>query len=387
MRGVKIILFFLLTGVVELQAQTNFVKGYYITNAQDTVHGYIEDRGEDRNYRICVFKQDFNSATVGFLPKDISGFALENKEFYEAHTFKNREGEELYGFFKVLLVSDLSLLQYRSRFFARRGHGEPVEVSKQEELVEGAVKRNYVGLGTLRAFIKDCPQVAEDVLKKKPNNGKSYKATFEAYYACSGSAWSATQPVRIKPHFEFGLLGSAGVTNLKWGGKLSDVNMGSQTTYGGGAFASVFLPKVDERFRVVIEALYTRYKNYTYFPVATDNTNNDLYVDYSALKLPLLGRFGGRIYFFELGVQNQFIFSQDFRWRIETVTPKEVFTREGTVSPMNKWGGGYLVGAGVKCRLAEHLLRSSVRFSDIRTTDGEQKFQSIELLLSVQINR
>lgn len=51
-----------------LLAQTNFQPGYIINNTNDTIHGYIDNRGEIRNMRVCEFRTTENSETIGYYP-------------------------------------------------------------------------------------------------------------------------------------------------------------------------------------------------------------------------------------------------------------------------------------------------------------------------------
>jgi hypothetical protein len=391
MRVVKILFFFLLIGLGQLKAQTNFVKGYYITPAQDTVRGYLEYRSENRNFDNCVFKQDLNSAPVTFLPKDINGFAFEDKDFYEKHTFKNRKGEESDGFFKVILRGDISLLRYRSKHFVKTQKDEIIEISRNEQIVDSKLVKDYVGMGALHTVMKDCAQAAGEIFKTKPDSEGEFRAIFEQYYQCKGKSPFRTEDVMIRRHADFGVLGSVAMMQLQLDGPFKDVNVSSVTTFSAGAYASFFIPRVDEKFRLVVEATYTKYKNYQYFSTdnVTNTTNNDLYINYSALRVPLLARYSTKVLFFDLGIQNQLIVQSDPRWRVETVWSDAIFTTDNVANVVPTFTLGYLVGIGAKCNVAHRAVRSSVRFSKLNsfTADNLASNQTIELMLAIQINR
>jgi hypothetical protein len=393
MKVVKILFFFFLIGSFELKAQTNFVKGYYITAAQDTVRGFLEYRTERRNFRLCVFKPDFNGKPVKLSTADIKGYSFGGKEFYEKHSFKSKKGskdesgEELYGFFKILVRGSLSLMRYHSRYFVEDQDGKIYEISKKEEMFDLEMRKDYTGYGMLKALMKDCEQATADIVKVEPDTDQGFIAIFEKYYDCTKGHMQITEAPPIKLQVDFGLEGSAASTKVALGGPLENARLDGYTSFAVGAFSSFFLPKVNEKFRFLVEASYLNYKNYAYFHYGY--TNNDVYVRYSALRIPVLMRYNWKAFFFDAGFQSQYVLSQGFKWRIETSSPPVITTTDGVVDPMQKWSMGYLVGAGVKYKLADHILRSSVRFSNTKTSQAENKtsFQTLELMLSIQIYR
>ena len=391
MKVVKILFFFFLIGSVELKAQTNFVKGYYITAAQDTVRGFLEYRSEMRNFRLCVFKPDFNSKPVTLSTADIKGYAFDDKEFYEKHSFKSKKadkakkGEALYGFFKILTRGSLSLMRYHSRYFVEDQDGKIYEISKKEEVIDFELRKDYTGMGMLKALMKDCERATADVVKKYPVTDREYIAIFKKYYDCTNAHAQITKAPRIKLHADFGLEGSAASTKVVLGGSLENAGLDGYTSFTVGGFSSFFLPRVNEEFRFLLEASYLSYKNYAYFNDV--DTNNDLYVHYSALRIPVLVRYSRKAFFIDAGFQNQCVLTQDLKWRVETLSPTVVTTTNGVIEPMQKWSTGYLVGAGVKYKLADHILRSSLRFSHIKTDKTDTTFETLELMFSIQINR
>lgn len=385
MRVVKIVFFFLLFGVAGLKAQTNFVKGYYITTAQDTVRGYVEYRSDERNFKHCVFKDDLTSKSQEFGPGDIKGFVFEDKDFYERHAFKNKKGEELYGFFKVILRSKLSLLRFKSRFFVEDQTLAIHEISKREEVVDGNIRKDYTGLGMLKAIMKECLHATDDIMKKGQVGEARYKDAFKKYYTCAGITFIESQTVVIKPKAEIGFQGGAALTNIRLN-QLTDVTVDGDVAYSVGAYTSIFLPKIDESLRLMIEASYLNYNNYTYYQSV--NTNNDLYIRYSAIRLPVLMRYSLGAVFFEAGFQSQYVVSENFKWRIESVSSGTVNTNYGEVGAIEKFSIGLLAGIGVQYKVANHAVRTFVRYSNLHTPNQYEytRFKSLELLLSIQLN-
>ena len=371
---------------MELSAQTNFLKGYIILPSQDTIRGYVDYRAEKRNNKLCYFKGELNNNAKRFNPEDIIGFAVEDKDFYERHSFKSRKGEELYGFFKVLLRGKISLLRYQSRYFAKDPNGKIFEVTKGREISEGKVRDDYYGLGILKALMKDCddvPGVLEMEYKLTPN----FLYIFKKYNECVGVTTYVTQKITINPHVDLGIQVSPTIANLSLNSPFEAANFQNKLSSGVGGFASVFIPKGDENLRVVLETTYSMYKYYSYF--SSSNTNNDLFVDFSCLKFPVLLRYKIGKLFIDLGVQNQFILNQELRWRVETIQQNVILTGDGQVAPFKKWSNGFLAGVGFKYKVSNFRILTSVRYSNNQTLNLPYKpvFQTIELNFQIQLTR
>ncbi|MBL0739858.1 outer membrane beta-barrel protein [Chryseolinea lacunae] len=387
MKVAKVVIFFLLFGVIGLKAQTNFVKGYYITVAHDTVRGYLEHRSNDRSFDVCVFKPTLDSKMQSFAPDAIVGFVFEDKDFYVRQVYKNKKGEEFAGFFRVIYKSDLSLLQYQSRLFAETEEGKIHEITRADVREDYTIKKDYTGLGMLKALMKGCDHVTDDLMKKNVVSVSVYKEAFRKYYACTGSTYTESQPVKVKGSFEFGVLGGPAFTSITLNNLPEGASVDRNVAYSVGAYLSVFHPRAFEHWRVLLELSYLKYKNYTYYQKG--DTNNDLYISYSALRTPLLMRYSMGAFFLDAGFQGQYILAQDFRWRLENVLADRVNTEEGHLEPVEKIGLGFLAGLGAKFTVADHALRTYVRYSNVSTPSvhDNTNFKSIELTLSVQINR
>ncbi len=382
-------LFFLLllTGIPGANAQTNYLKGYYITNSQDTIRGYIEYLSEKKNFRVCTFKKDLDGKVEKFYPEDIKGFVIGNAEAYETHLYRHRKGEQLYGFFKVMLRGKLSLLRYQSRFFAMDSVGKVHELSKRKELDGIKIRVDYSGMGMLRVLMKDCPEVSGRYLEHQYKTSTNFVEIFQKYYDCIRSPVYPNEKIVIKPHVDLGVQGVATLTRLALDVGMERVQLEDEITLSVGGFASFFIPKVNESLRVVLEATYGKYSYYAFFN--SGSTNNDLFVNYSGLKVPFILRYNFKRLFFDIGFQNQFILKPEYQWRVETVQQDNVYTEYGEITPLARWSGGYLGGLGMQYKVAGHTLRSSLRYTRnfSATPSSKPVFQALEINLSFQFTR
>ncbi|WP_316841538.1 hypothetical protein [Pedobacter gandavensis] len=64
-------------------AQTNFQKGYVVTNAKDTLRGYIDYREGAKNPVSFVFKTDLNSTATTYTLKDCAACHIDDRASYQ----------------------------------------------------------------------------------------------------------------------------------------------------------------------------------------------------------------------------------------------------------------------------------------------------------------
>ena len=202
----KTALVLLFASVVETGslAQGTFLTGYYITQEDDTIRGYIDRRPEMTNYYFFIFKAALPNESVKFFPQDAKGFVILDTEFYEKHNAPDEFGRNVDGFYKLVLKSRLSLLKYESKFFAKTSDNAiflvstrrvPTDPPKDDPRVRDAnaqiygkfYKTDYSGLGLLKAHMQDCPEVARSLegayLAGKPD----FLSIFDSYNRCTGS--------------------------------------------------------------------------------------------------------------------------------------------------------------------------------------------------------
>jgi hypothetical protein len=394
MKAPKILLFLLTFCLTyALKAQTNFQKGYYISNDQDTVRGYIEYRSERRNYQKCVFKTDLDARPVQLSAHDIRGYTIQDKISYETHAFTSRKKNagKLFGFFRLLMRGKLSLYQFDDRFFASDSSHTMIEISKQNiRTNDNKIKSVYEGLGNLIVLMQDCPEMTPDYLTMKYQRSARFVEIFKQYNACVGDRPLEATPIHIKPHVNFGLQAGPGATRLILSGSLKDVPFGYDVNYTIGGFVSIFVPRVNENVRFVIEANYGRYNHYSYFSENSDTyRNNDLFINYSFVKIPLLIRYSYGKFFVDAGVQWQMLLNQNIKWRIETIYQNVVSTTEAAVTPLPKQSFGCVLDAGIRYKLGGYSFRSVFRFSQTKMKEHPDTpiAQTMEILLAFQPGR
>ena len=371
-------------------AQTDFLKGYYTNHEGDTVHGLINYGSEKKNSMYCIFKPDPDSKPARLSPEDINSFAILDRDYYEKQSFESRNGETLHGFFRVLIEGDLSLLRYQSRYFAKDSRGELYEISNSHEVVDGKVRKDYKGLGMLMTLMGNCTEITKATLEWEYRTTPDFPKLFVKYNRCIGSKVTEHEKIKRRPDFTLGLQFSPAVTQGKWNQVMKDAVFEKDFSVVGGLFLSVYVPGVKENLLLMTEVVYGQYDQYAYFPSTNevDNvTHNDLFVEYSFLKIPIFVRYGQKL-FFDIGLQNYVVLDQNLKWRVESLQANDVFTKDSPVEPVMN-SSGFLVGLGYKYELLGRTATSSLRFS--RTVKKNHFYtptlETLEFIQSFQLTK
>src|SRR5688572_27571957 len=217
MKASKVSIFIVICSLsFHLQAQTSFVKGYYVTTRGDSVRGYLSYLSDSKNIKGCVYKKDLSSEAIRLFPKDIVGYAFEDKVFYERMEFKGRPSDEaLQGFVRVVVRGRLTLLAYENRYFVREESGAVSEITKARATNSNKTVSDYYGLGILKTLMSsDCPSM-RDLLDVEYRGTPNFERIFRQYYKCAGISVAPSAKVKIKPRVDVGIQASFGLSHYK----------------------------------------------------------------------------------------------------------------------------------------------------------------------------
>lgn len=382
-----IVLILLTFSSVSSFGQTNFIRGYYVTLENDTVHGLIEKRSEVRNNRICVFRADAKAKPVAFLPSEIRAFVLDNTEIYESHPLNSKSATRASGFFNMVLKGKLSLLTYQSRYFVKTPGNAVIEIGKRRireiNQVSGINqdRLDYSGMGTLKALMGDCEQSYNFNLEKEYEEQQpDYRKIFISYHNCINAHFFLPKPVRLNRQADVGITAGAGIYNLEIG-SAPDASFKTSNSAFIGVFTSVFLPQLPDRMRIVMSGEYGQAKNYAFY--TRNGINNDLFLDYSFIRVPLLLRYGGNRFFIDAGVQGKFLLNPKMQWRREVPLDNTIVTSNVEVGPPASFSGGWVVGAGYRITIGNKDIFASARYSVLSSKGNHTpRFTYMEFTLS-----
>ncbi len=377
--------------VIAVNAQ-NFMKGYYVNTKHDTVRGFVDYRSDSRNFRACIFKSSIETFPETFYPDDILGFGLDESVAYEDHTYKQKGSKDLVGFFKVLVRGELTLLSYDRRYFALTDKGEMLEVTKSRADASG-VKDNFIGLGNLKVLMSDCPTTTQAWLSQQYSD-QNLKTIFVTYNQCVNSPVKIFDEARTTLKVNTGVQVVPSVIFMSSGYPMDATDMTYNKTVVGGAFLSFNNPRTWGRTNVILEANYYQYNGYGFFRKedAVADMNNDVFAKYKALQLPLYVRFGKK-YFFDIGMLNHVILSQDIKWRVEYIPPATpntvITTTDFSADKLRFWSIGVVAGVGTRFNIRSYPVRAFARYSRSGNSffSSEPGYQAISVGLSFQLTK
>ena len=171
MKHPKLILMclFALTAI-STYCQTDFRPAYYITHDNDTIHGLIDYRGDQRNTKVCIYRSDEDSDPVNFGPDEIAAFRFQQGKYYISKWLEiNNEKSQVFAEYLVNGITDL--FYYRDHngdhYFLEKEDGEVIELKEDLRTVEVDGKvytrdtKRHIGL--LKSAFSDCSEIQPDL--------------------------------------------------------------------------------------------------------------------------------------------------------------------------------------------------------------------------------
>ena len=214
----KLFLSILLFTALSAFGQSDFRPGYVITNESDTLHGFIDYRGDLRLSAACVFKENFNSDPVRYAPGEIFSYRFQQGKYYISKELVREDGSE-YRFLEFLVNGIADLYYYRSEkgdhYLIEKEDGSMQELTNElkEVYIEGVrysrESKQYIGM--LKATFSDCLEVQSDIESAKLSHKSLIDITSTYHdYVCEGEQciiYEKEIPVlraRISPVFGMG---------------------------------------------------------------------------------------------------------------------------------------------------------------------------------------
>lgn len=172
-----------------VQGQTNFVPGYVITNGNDTLHGLVDYRSDQRNSRKCEFKENKNAPPQEFLPFSIKGYRFNDSKFYVSKNVLV-EGKEM-PLFLEYMVDGISDLYFYSdgqffHYYIEKKEGQLYELTNEKQNYElnGShyITNSNKYIGVLKLAFADCPELMPKINAASLDD-KSLVALTKEYHA------------------------------------------------------------------------------------------------------------------------------------------------------------------------------------------------------------
>jgi hypothetical protein len=294
MKKLILILYVTLLLISTISAQSDFRKGFIITNNNDTVSGLIDFRGDISNSERCIFKAGENEAQVEYNPQEIKGYRFLESKFYISKTISIK-GKESQVFLEYLLNGIVDLFSYKNMdglyFFMQKEGGPLVEINEPEVVtyVNGnasTIRTDKKYIGRLKYTFSDAPEMAGEIEKVTPDR-KSLIKISKKYHeqVCKDDQCIVYEKklhiakINIGPVIGVRML-SIIPEELTFRGIYSSddtyhCNFDASNTFSYGLFFNISLPTENGRLKLQYDGLINSNKFESYYTVKALSSTED----------------------------------------------------------------------------------------------------------------
>jgi len=251
-----LLLSFLLSISINIQAQHDFRNGYIITNGNDTLYGLIDFKDYKSNSHSCSFKQSPNDSSTIFTPKDIQAYRIIDERYYVTKIVDTRDAQQNL-FLEYLIKGEASIYYYRDHLgdhylIDKLGYPLKEIVYKKEEIVVDHVtrlKESTKHIGILKAYLSDCPEIFNRIETLKRPDHDNMIALAKDYHQKICNNDSCIIYAQKKPPIRIAAEPTIGIFRYKYG---------EQFYLGTGAMLHIWLPRSSERLYLKTGYLYSK---------------------------------------------------------------------------------------------------------------------------------
>lgn len=161
--------------VQDANGQSDFQKGYIITQEYDTIIGEIDNRNYYSNSQFCDFRKIKTDSIIRYYPDNLTGYRFTDGKYYVSKEVKDKR-----VFMEYLINGKLDVYYYQDEFGTDHFYASKDTSSIRELTYNKGIKvidgeqmyyelKPYVWL--LTYFTSDCPKIKEEILKlNEPNH-------------------------------------------------------------------------------------------------------------------------------------------------------------------------------------------------------------------------
>jgi len=280
-------------------SQTDFREGYIITNAHDSIPGWVAYREGVKAFAICDFQKVKDQNTVTYRADEIAGYGIINDKSFVSKTIPITDHSETV-FLEVLVKGPVTLYNFKGAFWLEKDEKLYPLVNKVTETFvndKRYLKSSNEHIATLNILLADCAElrtkIQRAVLLEKP-----LTRLVESYNKCKGQTVVVYK--EKKPWFKLnaGIAAGVNVSHLSFDDKdkihphLNGTFSSSTSPIGGLSFG-VMSPRISERLSLNVDAFYTKskYSHSVSFDKLTYIYNNTVNIEIQQLKIPVSIRY------------------------------------------------------------------------------------------------
>ncbi len=283
-------------------SQSDFRKGFIITNSRDTIEGLINYHENFKSYEVCDFKKSKDQSAVSYKPFEILGYGFTEGRFYEAKSVTVNNLPVKPAFLEVLVKGIVSLYKFQSRFLLEKDSTDLRVLSNElEEVFVGGrkmIRRSNQHISTLNTFMYDC--FGQNKLNNNATlNEKSLTRIVEHYHKCKGLSFITykTEKPWLKP--TIGLAVGGSTSQIEFTADRASYNYLTRSSFVASKSTSIGIsfdvssPRLSERFSFHSNFLFSSPRYYL-FDLAQNNFSierNYVAIEMEELKIPISLRY------------------------------------------------------------------------------------------------
>ena len=279
------------TGVL---AQNDFRQGYIITNQQDTIHGWIDYRGDIRNVKICSFKKTETEQPADYTPMDISAYRFNYSKFYVSKNIGSVDAPKQV-FLEYLVNGMANLYYYRDDgtndhyYIEKDGQIHELKIDEREVDIDGTIKiqtvKSYIGV--LKAVLNVWDMNSEiDKTKLEHSSLINIAKDYHQYACTDGSKCIIYEKEKPSRTLRVSPIVGVDLSILKMKNRdFEKYNLNPSTNLMIGVNLNFLMTRANEKFFLQMQAMYTKY----YFFCAYESTRKvtDVHISSNVLQTGL----------------------------------------------------------------------------------------------------
>lgn len=387
MKKLILLTFITFTLFQNIYSQTDFRKGYIISNENDTISGLIDYREGIKKYKICDFKSSEDQNVINYTPSQIKGYRYLNDKYFTSKEITKDDNSKEKVFFEVLVKGKATLYKYNSAFYIEKNDEKFHKLTNELQLINQDGKEFYKysnrHIAVLSYLLSDCPSLKGKINIVK-NSEKDLSKLIELYNECVGEPSISFKEKKpwFKAHFGLSLGINSSKINFISSYREADhltADFNRANSIMPSLYVDFLSPRVHERIALHLGVNYltSTYKSFSTIESTFVTKRNEVTIDLKQLKIPLGFRytFPERTItpYFNLGASYTINLESSALWVLESERNKVVnfFESEALVigdSQIGFWGG-----IGVN----KSILNNLNGFVEIRYEYAKSSFETI----------
>lgn len=386
--------------------QSDFRKGYIVTNNADTLRGLIAYEEGAQAYRSCTFKASEEGANTTYTPAEIKVYGFEHDKVFESHELRETDEPAEKLFLEVIARGLVSLFKADKVFWVNKNGEELHKLvnSSESGIIGGTAVIRYGNehVRVLNMLLSDCPELRSRIPKIQLAE-RPLTNLVSDYNRCKGVPVVVYKSAKPWTKVVGGIILGANLSSIAFESDLPDQYLtGSfelSKTPAIGLSVEASSPRISERFGFHTDLTYLTTRYYSYKADRYDNTilRNYTTITIEQLKLPL-----GVIYHFAhrnitpyicAGMSYTFHLSKSSKWVLEVESDKVVQTFQSEALKINNNQHGIWGGFGVTKSISSRFDASvGVRYEETKGIVGSvfdinksttSKVGNIQILITV----